>query len=100
MSVTKLHKWAVEKKIIHEKLEKVGYLIPELASGTEHPQHTKSKKTWAELSRKTKKQNDYFFLEKIITLCFIILPLTKLPTLSPQIAPITLLACLFELNLK
>lgn len=37
MSVTKLHKWAVEKKVIHEKLQNVGFLIPELAAGAAHP---------------------------------------------------------------
>lgn len=36
-SVTKLHKWAIEKKIIHEKLQNVGFLIPEIASGSAHP---------------------------------------------------------------
>jgi len=36
LSVTKLHKWAVEKKIIHEKLQNIGFLIPEVASGSAH----------------------------------------------------------------
>ncbi len=37
LSITKLHKWAVEKKIIHERLQNIGYLIPELAAGAAHP---------------------------------------------------------------
>ncbi len=37
ISITKLHKWAVEKKIIHEKLQNVGFLIPEIGAGSAHP---------------------------------------------------------------
>lgn len=36
LSITKLHKWAVSKGIVHEKLQNIGYLIPELAAGAAH----------------------------------------------------------------
>jgi len=36
LSITNLHKWAVSKNIIHEKLQSIGYLLPEMAAGSAH----------------------------------------------------------------
>ncbi len=40
LSITKLHRWAIDNKIIHEKFQNIGLLIPELSSGAAHPMET------------------------------------------------------------
>ncbi len=37
MSITELHKWAVDTKVISDKFRDVGFLVPNLGSGGAHP---------------------------------------------------------------
>lgn len=37
IGISRLHKWAIEKELITEKLKQIGFLVPDLGAGAAHP---------------------------------------------------------------